>query len=72
MSAQRLKELRVLCEHNLDPDHMKSNAVREGETEVESEGKRGSRWVSHLVDGGKAREMKRRGRVRWKGRERDV
>ncbi|KAI9541599.1 hypothetical protein NQZ68_028105, partial [Dissostichus eleginoides] len=30
VSAQRLKELRVLCEHNLDPDHMKSNAVREG------------------------------------------
>ncbi len=36
---------------------------------MESEGKRGSRWVSHLVDGEKAREMKRRGRVRWRERE---
>lgn len=37
---------------------MKHRAVG-GETAVESDGKRGSRWVSHLVDGGKAREMKR-------------
>lgn len=34
--------------------------------EVEGEGERGSRWVSHLVDGRKAGEMKRRGRVGWR------
>lgn len=70
VNERRRRELRDLCAQNLDLDHMKHRAVgggeRERETEVESEGKRGSRWVSHLVDGRRAREMKRRGRVCWR------